>query len=195
MTQSEKETEALDKAKVSQIRKEYPWIDSYVDPYHLLGAKISRITQELLDGRIKWQHDSTGCISSSACMYFVGEDGGKLLKVGYIDPVPDPEFRRWKFWKWMSRLPQPIDERPSEALIRMEEESGKVCFILQLVPEENNNFFRIVIYKSPKGFTLRDWASQVEKRALNALQQQKKSIEEKARELLLAEEADAGKID
>lgn len=165
-------------AKIAVFMQEFPWLKDFMDPSLVLEAKVSRITQEVLDYRpIHEKGNADEPRAEHTHMYLVNSHGISMAHVGYDTPEPDLTCR-WKR-RLFSKKPV-ITATASQALAKLGVLSGDIQFIVCLSPDAQFNYGsrrHLTIYKSPRGFTLNSWKEQLLQRAKNLLNQQIADLE------------------
>ncbi len=170
--------------KVYAFYEEFPWLEKYIEPEGIYSINVSRINHTFLNTYPRRWVD-VNCFLHEEKVHFLDENGECLETVGRIPPKPDATFRWWKIWKWFQRMDKIVEETPSGTLERMGNESSRVHFILffseHVAGCDSVYPRRVIIYKSPKGFTLKNWAEQIRLRAENKKNQQEKAVMEEVR--------------
>lgn len=160
-------------AKVAVFMQEFPWLRNFIDPALILDAKVSRITQGVLEYYpIHERGNADEAHVEHTHMYLVNGAGICVSHVGYDTAKPDPTCQ-WK-QRWFSKKPD-VTATASAALAKLGMASGEVQFIVCLSPDSHHNYGNsrhLTIYKTPRGFTLNAWQEQLMQRARNSLHQQ-----------------------
>lgn len=179
----------LTQEKLKCFHREFPWLDQYIPPNEISEIKVSRVNELLL-------HWTRICLNErfwvwTDNMYLLDGEGQLIAEVG--KPLPGETLQaRW--WHKIVGYEPYFAETASNCLVRLGSKDQDVCFILYLSarPALFKTRRVVTIYKSPKGFTFKDWKKQLIQRQQN----REKQLENEARRLVNQEmqEAETGEV-
>lgn len=168
--------------KLQVFLKEFPWLLQYIDRSKVCDIKASRVSSEMLHRTQRIASDPQEISPSYDPAWFeqiilLDDKGGYITNVGHITQ------KRKSFWQWHSpnkgweaKSIQTI----SDALLCLGDKSGDVFYVVTICDTGNRTFLgkdKVVVYKPPKGFNLKNWLFQVEQAHSNALRQQLSEID------------------
>jgi hypothetical protein len=164
-------------AKWQVFLKQFPWIGRYIDQALVLSLRVSRVEQGLLNYKPlhEYQGGDLAGRTPDSHIYLVNKAGESLAHVGFESAEPEPRLRWRTGLLGLFKPKRNLNETVSDALSRLGQRSGDVEHIVSLSPDPHHEYGdqrHVTVYKSPRGFNLRDWSEQLLKKEANRLNQQ-----------------------
>ena len=186
---------------------EFPFLREYLSVYSWHGwpvtkVKVARVDSVLLSSprnrkSLQILHDSYPTVVSDEVLFF-DKYGRELGKTGYELRYRNQRYCWWRLFskeqKWLDKRPSSdaeaqfhevaYHETPGQAINRLGI-AEQVYYILQAKvgtridknKEDGGFYYRLTLYKPPKGFTVTNWVSGETRREAVALHEQISAID------------------
>ena len=170
----------MDRLKVEAFFKEFPFLARFIPVEKVRDVKVSRVNREFLAERHWTLSEEYGYSRKYwSQLYFLDKDGNEIEDAPNFQWMEEySKFSFWRPWTWGKygkylECRYDGEETVGQALTRIENPEN-IFYVLRVTPVRYTqaNVNVLVLYKSPKGFTLTTWLEEQRKRAEQEVRQE-----------------------
>lgn len=172
----------LVRSKVEMFFREFPFLVNFTAPDKVKTVKVLRVDEKLLatiPNRYSYPLISEDYFEQIILLDKNGLPLGEVKQWGRY-----PESTKGRLWRMIGLVENPRHQGESvaDALHRLGEVTERIVYILSLEKETkvNSDYFRLVLYKPPKNFTLKEWIDSAVSRQQETLQKEIAEIDAEA---------------